>query len=168
MITRMGSECNGQLHISPRDPSDPNSVAVSVNIRTIFTVVGTLVLHPTEARYIDFVTGLQFFRRFGRSWLWCGILSGCLPRGRLEFGSCGHFNRLCLWFRTFLLGCFLLRNRPFFLLCQCCGFLNFSNGRFLGAHSGFCGWDGCFLPRPRCHVATQRRTGRHMRQSLSL
>ena len=110
-------------------------------------MIGALVLYPSEARHIDFVTGVQFFRRLWRSWLWCGILSGCLPRGKLEFGSYGCFNRPCLRFRLLFLGRFLLRNRSFFLLCQCCWFLNFRNGRFLGAHSGFCGWDGCFLDR---------------------
>lgn len=130
------------LHISSHNP---NFVTVFVNVRAIFTEVGVLVLHPAEARFIDFVTGLQFFRRLGWSLLWCGILSGCLPRGRLEFGSYGCFNRPYLRFRLLFLGCFLSRNRSFFLLCQCCWFLNFRNGRFLGAHSGFCGWDGCLL-----------------------
>lgn len=129
-------------HISPHDP---NFVAVFVNVRAVFTMVGPLVLHPAEACYIDFITGLQFFRRLGRSWLWCGILSGCLPCGRLEFGSYGCFNRPYLRFRLLFSGRFLSRNRSFFLLCQCCGFLNFRNGRFLVAHSGFCDWDWCLL-----------------------
>ena len=80
-------------------------------------MIGALVLHSAEARYIDFVTGLQLFRRLGRSWLWCGILSGCLLCGRRELGICGYFHRLCLWFRTFLWGYFLLRNLVF-RFCQ--------------------------------------------------
>ena len=52
-------------------PHDSNFVAVFVNIRTIFTVVGALILHPAETRYINLVTGLQFFRRLGQSLLWC-------------------------------------------------------------------------------------------------
>ena len=87
----MGSECNGELQISPHDS---NFVSVFVNVRAIFAVIGSLVLQPAEARHINFVAGLQFFRRVGRSWLWCGILSGYLPRGKLEFGSYGCFNRL--------------------------------------------------------------------------
>ena len=110
-------------------------------------MIGALVLYPAEARHIDFVTGLQFFRRLGWSWLWCGILSGCLPRGRLEFGSYGCFNRPYLRFRLLFSGRFSSRNRFFFLLCQCCGFLNFRNSRLLGAHSGFCNWGRCFLDR---------------------
>jgi len=81
-------------------------------------MIGPLVLHPAEARYIDFVTGLQFFRRLGRSWLWCRILSGCLPRGRLEFGNYRCFNRPYLRFRLLFLGRFLLLNRSFFFLWQ--------------------------------------------------
>ena len=136
----MGSECNGELQISPHDS---NFVSVFVNVRAIFAVIGSLVLQPAEARHINFVAGLQFFRRVGRSWLWCGILSGYPPRGKLEFGSYGCFNRPYLQFRLLFSGRFLSRNRSFFLLRQCCGFLNFRNGRFLGAHSGFRGWDGC-------------------------
>ena len=84
---------------------------------TAFTKYDISTDYPSEARHIDFVAGVQFFRRLWRSWLWCGILSGCLPRGKLEFGSYGCFNRPCLRFRTFLLGCFLLRNLVFHL-CQ--------------------------------------------------
>ncbi len=50
-----------------------------VNARAIFTVIGALVLQPAEARHINFVAGLQFFRRVGRSWLWCGILAVPAP-----------------------------------------------------------------------------------------
>lgn len=56
-------------------------------------MIGPLVLHPAKARHINFIAGLQFFGCLGRSLLWHGIFSRCLPRGRLEFGSCGYFNR---------------------------------------------------------------------------
>ena len=101
-------------HISPHDS---NFVAVFVNVRAVFTMIGALVFHPAEARYIDFVTGLQFFRRLGRSWLWCGILSGCLLCGRRELGICGCFNRPYLRFRLLFLRRFLLHNLSFHL-CQ--------------------------------------------------
>ena len=51
-------ECFPQI-----SPHDPNFVAVFVNVRAVFTMIGSLVLYPAEARHIDFVTGLQFFRR---------------------------------------------------------------------------------------------------------
>ena len=151
------------VHISPHDP---NFVAVFVNVRAVFTMIGHLVLHPAKARHIDFITGLQFFGHLGRSLLWHGIFSGCLPRRRMEFGSCGYFNRFCLRFRLLFLGRFLLRNRSFFFLCQCCGFLDSRNSRFSGAHSGFCGRGGCFLD---CVAMWPRRhTKRYKRQSWLL
>ena len=86
-------ECFPQI-----SPHDSDFVAVFVNVRAVFAMIGSLALYPAEARHIDFITGLQFFRRLGRSWLWCGILSECLPRGRLEFGSYGCFlNRVATW-----------------------------------------------------------------------
>ena len=86
-------ECFPQI-----SPHDSDFVAVFVNVRAVFAMIGSLALYPAEARHIDFITGLQFFRRLGRSWLWCGILSECLPRGRLEFRSYGCFlNRVATW-----------------------------------------------------------------------
>lgn len=152
----MGSECNGELQISPHDS---NFVSVFVNVRAIFAVIGSLVLQPAEARHINFVAGLQFFRRVGRSWLWCGILSGYLPRGKLEFGSYGCFNRPYLQFRLLFSGRFLSRNRSFSFSASAVGSSISATVASLAltAVSAL----GRVFARLHCYAATRRHTRRH-------